>query len=462
MKRSPAVLTVILIAAVLHVPAAGQLPAAGDGRALRDQIEKRFVVVPLPDDIALRPRARTEDVRLIEFSDGAVLINGAAVSGSELKTRLGADMNAVLRLSYLSPEERRAVVAPTEQPADTPVEALPGTPPAPTEGVAPVPPLPAEPGGRDRGDRTPRRRSSGDRVRVFGGVTVPADEAVSGQVVAVLGSVRIDGEVGDQVVAVMGSVDLGPNALVRGDVVSIGGRVRRAEGAEIRGAVTEVSLAGAGVPPHVGPWGGWRSEPWAEQFSAVPKLVGTAFRFLLLVLLASIALVVARPIVEASAQRVSDNPVQATLVGLAAQILLVPALVLTVVVLAVSIIGIPLLILVPFALLLLVLLALAGFSGTAYAVGLWARRRFNLAGSPPFVDVLIGVLIILTPVLLARLVAFAGWPVNPLVILLLVIGITIEFLAWSSGFGAVLTNGFTRWQARRASRQVVPPPPAMP
>ena len=53
--------------------------------------------------------------------------------------------------------------------------------------------------GRDR-----RHVPSGDRVRIFGDVTVREDEAVSGQVVAVLGSVRVDGEVGDQVVAVLG------------------------------------------------------------------------------------------------------------------------------------------------------------------------------------------------------------------------------------------------------------------
>jgi hypothetical protein len=458
MKRSPALLTAVMIAVVLGVPAAGRQSAAPDQRALRDQIEKRFEIVPLADGMVLRPRTRTEGLPLVEIADGTILINGAPVSGSELRERLGADADAVIRLSYLGAEERRAFLGQTAA-ADAPVEAAPGAPPV--ETVAPVPPLPPTPA--ETRDRTPRRRASGDRVRIFGNVAVSAEEAISGQAVAVLGSVRVDGEVGDQVVAVMGSVDLGPRAVVRGDVVSVGGRVRRAEGAEVHGSITEIALAGVSVPSNVPPWVGRRGGPWAEQFgSAVPRLVGTTFRFLLLVLLASVAFLVARPLVEASAQRVSDNPVQATLVGIAAQILLLPALILTIVVLAISIIGIPLLILVPFALLLLVLLALAGFSSTAYAIGLWVRRRFNLASSPPFVDVLLGVLVILLPILLARFVALAGWAVNPLVIVLVMIGVTIEFLAWSSGFGAVLTNGYTRWQARRASRYPAVPPPAMP
>jgi hypothetical protein len=31
-------------------------------------------------------------------------------------------------------------------------------------------------------------------------------------------------------------------------------------------------------------------------------------------------------------------------------------------------------------------------------------------------------------------------------------GLGVEFLAWASGFGAMLTNTFSRWQARRAAR----------
>ena len=89
-------------------------------------------------------------------------------------------------------------------------------------------------------------------------MNVGEDEEVSGQVVAVMGSVRIDGEVGDQVVAVLGSVDLGPRAVVRGDVVTVGGRLRKAPGAQVRGAVTEVSLGDPGMRVHLSPWfDGW-------------------------------------------------------------------------------------------------------------------------------------------------------------------------------------------------------------
>ena len=204
---------------------------------------------------------------------------------------------------------------------------------------------------------------------------------MTGQVVAVLGSVRIDGEVGDQVVAVLGTVELGPHAVVHGDVVTVGGRLRRAPGAQVARR-RDRSVAR-------GHWGTVSTVPWMRGwgpfhfggFGPVTRLVGTTFRFVLLALIACLALVVARRAVEGSAQRVTDEPVRSTLIGLVAWVLFVPMFALIAIVLAISFIGIPLLLLVPFAVLFLLLMAVVGFSGTASAVGQWARRRFGI-GTP--------------------------------------------------------------------------------
>jgi hypothetical protein len=402
-------------------------------RALRTRLEERFDIVPLTDGLALRPKTRQGDLRLIEIADGTITVNGVPVTGRELRDRLKADAEAVLRVSYLSAEERRALVA-TGSPQQSP---QPEVERSRTDEQQP-------------GSATRKRRSTGDRVRIFGSVEVNEDEEVTGNVVAVMGSVRVAGEVGQEVVAVLGSVHLGPNAVVRGDTVSVGGQVRREPGAQIRGAVTEVSLGDPAFQVTDWPWPGsrWGRWHWVDGFGAVPRLIGSTFRWVLLVLLTWIALVVARTPVERAAQRVSDTPVKAVLVGLAAQLLIGPVLLLTAFVLAISIIGIPLLLLLPFVILLVVLMALVGFSGTACAVGQWARRRFNVGTQAA--DVALGVLIILSPVLAGRVVALAGWPVTPIAWLLISTGFAIEFLAWSSGLGAVLTNAFTRWQARRA------------
>jgi hypothetical protein len=456
MKSWLALMLTMTIAAGAAAPLA-QRPTE-DRRALRERLERRFEVVPLDDGVALRPRtsaAGLQDVRLIDVANGTIEVNGVAVSGRELRERVGSDADAILQLSYLTPQDQRALFAQAPDAAETTVErpAAPEGSQVPLERAGPAPP--------EKPSRS--RRANGDRVRVFGDVTVEKDEEVTGQVIAVLGSVRIDGEVGDQVVAVLGSVELGPTAIVGGDIVSVGGRIRREPGAQARRGVTEVSLGDSGLGVHLGPWfDGWGPFMSFGSFGAVPRLIGSGFRTVLLLLLTGLALVVARRSVEASAQRISDNPVKATLVGLVAEILIPPVLFLTALVLAISFIGIPLLLLLPFVVLALLIMALVGFTATAAAIGAAVQRRFALGNAGAFAGVCVGVLVILSPLLLGRVLALAGWPATPFALLLVGAGFAVELLAWASGFGAVLTNTFTRWQAQRSARTGLTAPPAVP
>jgi hypothetical protein len=140
-----------------------------------------------------------------------------------------------------------------------------------------------------------------------------------------------------------------------------------------------------------------------------------------------------------------------------------PVLFLTSLILMLTIVGIPLLLLMPFIVLVFVVLALVGFTGTALAIGQWARRRFSLSTSAGLMDVWVGVVLILLPLLVGRVIALGGWVASPLSFLLVGAGLGFEFLAWSAGFGAVLTNAFARWHARRGmSTPVTPSPPAVP
>jgi hypothetical protein len=432
------VTAVAAIVAALGGVAASQ-GRADEGRTLRDRIAPRYDIVALSDGVALRPKARANDIRLIEVTAGAVLVNGVAVTGRELRDRLGEDADAVLRLSYLPAPELQAFAAP---PAAEPRAAAPADPEPPLESAEP----------RRPDSRSWQRRSSGDRIRIFGNVSVEADEEVTGQVVAVFGSVRVNGKVGDQVVAVMGSVVLGPDAVVGGDVVSVGGRVIRDGHAETRGGVTEVSLDDLPMGIHVGRWNTWGDVPFPMRIGAIPRLFGTALRLSLLLLVTGIALLLARRSVEASAERVLDNPMKVTAIGLLAELLVLPTLVLTVIVLSISIIGIPLLLLMPFVVLGLILMALIGFTGTAAAVGGLVQRRAGGGVRADYLAVLVGVLVILSPLIAARLLALGGWPLTPIVVLLVGLGFAVELLAWASGFGAMLINAFTRWQARRTLR----------
>ena len=141
-----------------------------------------------------------------------------------------------------------------------------------------------------------------------------------------------------------------------------------------------------------------------------------------------------------------------TAVGLLAELLALPVLVLTVIVLSISIIGIPLLLLMPFVVVGLIFMALVGFTGTAAAVGGLVQRRLSGGVRVDFAAVLVGLLVILSPLLVARLLALGGWPLTPVAVVLVGVGFAVELLAWASGFGAMLMNAFTRWQARRPLR----------
>src|SRR5687767_4246179 len=104
MKRCEVVILALMFTLGIATIAVAQ---DAEQRALRSRVEERFDVVPLTDGIALTPKTRTRDVRLIEVSRGVISINGTPVTGSELTDRLGSDAQTIVRLSYLTADQRR-------------------------------------------------------------------------------------------------------------------------------------------------------------------------------------------------------------------------------------------------------------------------------------------------------------------------------------------------------------------
>jgi hypothetical protein len=100
-------------------------------------------------------------------------------------------------------------------------------------------------------------------------------------------------------------------------------------------------------------------------------------------------------------------------------------------------------VLVPFALLALALLFLVGFTAVAYDVGRLAVARFGWDGQNPYFVVAVGILLVVLPVLLSRLVGFAGllWPITWM---LLGLGLLTEYVVWTVGLGAVALEKFDR------------------
>jgi len=384
-----------------------QTPTAAE---LRSQLTERYEIVALQQGVALVPRLADARVRIIQIVDGAVTVDGETLTAAQLRDRLGADANLVIQLTYL---DRAAL------------QGLPGSGSSPAT-PATVPAAPPDP------SRTVRR--GGDIVRIGGPVTVGQDERVEGDVVAIFGPVNVDGEVTGDVVAVMGPLTLGPHAIVHGDVQAVGGPLNRAPEAQVSGDTNEVAIGSNGA----------RRWSMSNVFGSFGDRVGsfavTTARLLLFILLGLIAVALLRHPVERIAAKAASDPIRSTLVGLLAEILFVPVLLVTIFALVVSIVGIPLLVLVPFAVVLLGLVMLVGFTGAAYQAGSIVLHRFGRDDQNPYLAVAAGTVVIATVTLFAKLVSmvggfFVGMPFT-------FVGYVIEYLAWTMGFGAAILAWF--------------------
>jgi hypothetical protein len=442
MKRVALTAVAVLVAFPM---ASGYFASAQSGSGQQDalarQIEQRFDVLPLQHGVALRPKLPPigaevpqgveRGVRSIELTAGAIAIDGVPVTGAELREKLGPDADLVLRLSYLDPDARQRLFG----------------------GAGASPPAPSAPGPQAPPGPERRRRPRGegrdqDRVRFGGGVTVNEGETVTGDAVAIGGSVRVDGTVTGDVVAIGGGLELGPHADVLGDAVSIGGGLKRDPGAHIGGKVVDVG----GFNFDVGPLRGGRLSrrflfpfgfPFFGATMGLVALMSTIARVMMLCALTSLVVLVGRGHVERAGARAAAEPIKAGAIGLLAQLLFIPMLVITILVLVVTIIGIPLLVLIPFALLALAVIGLVGFTAVASNLGRLVSQRFDWSDRNPYLAVVTGIVLLISPVLIARLIGLAGVPLFPITGTLAFLGFLAEYVAWTVGFGAVALLRFT-------------------
>lgn len=433
------------IVLVLLASTTGLRAQAGDPVQLREQLRARYDIVALQGGVGLVPQRSGSDIRLIEVRDGAVSINGDPVTARDLRQRLGRDADLVLRVTYLDASAMQQLTL---------------QPPA----VLPTPPIPSESADRtdDRANRETARRHGmrrrGDTVRLGGSVTVDRGEYVEGNVVAIGGSAHVNGEVEDNLTVVGGSANLGPEALIHGNVAVVGGTLNRSPGARIEGKVDEVVVGEFG-PFSVGPWG-VRMAPWWGTFWRVGSLLGTLLRVTLLAMGVLLVTALGARYVESIGNSTAADPVRSGVTGLIAEVLFVPLLVVTVIVLAVSIIGIPLLFLMPFAIVLALVMMLVGFTGVSYHVGRLLSARFGIMRGL-YGNVLLGLAAIVAVTVIAKLVGllggfvFGGFVGGTLSIL----GYLVEYLAWTVGIGAVVLT-WLNTRRRSPGTTVTDIPPA--
>jgi hypothetical protein len=127
-------------------------------------------------------------------------------------------------------------------------------------------------------------------------------------------------------------------------------------------------------------------------------------------------------------------------------------------VLAVSIIGIPLLVLVPFAIVGTMVVFLVGFTGVAYALGGVLQTRVEQLRDRPYLATFVGIMAILSPLLIARLINLTEYLVGGLGFIagtFILVGFVSEYMAWTFGLGAAILA----WFGRPRPVAPVPAPP---
>lgn len=442
---------VVLVASsiALSVRAAEQPRPQAEEAALAADAQARFVVVPLRRGVALA--SRNADGR-VEIAGGVVMAEGVPLSGEEVRRRFGADADVVLRLSYLDDAALQQLFR-TPAPRATAPAAVPPEPrPAPAPPVPPAPPVFDRPTPEEA---APVVRRSGARLGVAKAIVVKEDEDIRNGVFSLGGPVRIEGRVHDGVVVIGSDLELTPTADVRGDLTVVGGQLTIADGARHAGAVHHT--IGASWRGWAWPSFGWsRFEP--SGAARWLPLAGTSVRLVLLALAIAVVALFARGRLARIGAAASARPVRSALVGLAAQILFVPALIVVAIVLAVTIVGLPFIaVVVPLAVFTFLGAMLLGFASLALRLGQAVTGGAGDGSAHPALGALAGMALLVLPTLVARLAGFGPdglqWPA----VTLLVVGAIVEYLAWTVGLGAAVTTGLGRWAV--VPPPVPPPPP---
>ncbi len=269
----------------------------------------------------------------------------------------------------------------------------------------------------------------GEDIVQFGDdVIIEEGEVVEGDVVAILGSIVIDGMVDGDVVAVGGGITVGAGGEIDGDAVAIGGYVTKEPGGIIRGETVSIG-SGAGCPLSLrhGPFFG------GNIFSRGGRLFFFVMWTIFLCVLGLIVMAVARRSAERVRERSRKDAFKMGLFGLLTEVLILPAMAL----LAITIIGIPVaFFVIP---LLLALALLLGYVGVSYAMG---ERIGNGHGRSPYGSMAIGLFILQGLVILGGLIGLTGGGLGLVGTVIRVIGYAVIYVAATVGLGAVIMSKF--------------------
>jgi len=293
-----------------------------------------------------------------------------------------------------------------------------------------------------------RHGHDGVHLRVLHDYYLRAGATATEPIVVLGGSATIDGRADDDVVVIGGTLRLGPKAVVAGDVVAIGGEAIIDPGAQVRGKIDEAVVLWPDFDLGFG-WLGLTGVWWPmAAFGATVLRLG-------LVLIVSLLLTVVAPGWIRSMAIGASSALSTGLLGVAAEVLFVPALLAVVIALVISILGIPLLGAIPFLLAAGALAWAGGFAAVAVCLGARLRGASARTSSSPVADLLTGFVALTALTVIAHIISLgSGW-VSPGGWMIRAAGLTIEYVAWTIGLGAAISSFFVR-------RPAMPPPPPVP
>ena len=249
-------------------------------------------------------------------------------------------------------------------------------------------------------------------VRLGSDIVIEPGVEVEG-VVSIGGSVRVYGQVTRNVIVVGGSVFLGEDAVVLGDVVSVGGPVVKQPGSEVHGKITSIET------------------PWISSvfsgfvFPELPRMHGLLpFIGFLLIAVCIVALI------PSSVGFISFNleydALKAFAWGVLGTVLVLPL----VFIFIISIVGI---VLIPILMILVACAYLLGYVAVSQLVGKKITIAVKKPNKPIILETLLGV-IVLSGI---GLIPFLGW--------------LVKTLAAITGFGSVISSIISRRRKEPAS-----------
>ena len=287
----------------------------------------------------------------------------------------------------------------------------------------------------------------GARILVLRDYHLPAGETARGPVIVFGGSATIDGHANDDVVVLGGRLRLGPEAIVDGEVVTVGQEADVAPGAQVRRGIDETVMS---LPNIDGDW-----ERMPRGWFAGLALAGTMARLLFVFVVASALTLFAPGFVRRVSWRAGEGLASAAAIGLVCEVAFVPALVVLIVALAVSIVGIPLLATIPFLVAAAGVAGTAGFTAVTARIGARVRGTTVEASNALFVDMLIGMAAVSALTVFARFAAFGPFWTTPVTWSVSATGLLIEYVVWTVGIGAACATVLRRWQGPQPTTAVV-------